>query len=108
MTEINRYISFIKGQAVNELSGEELSRYLEFIRDNSEIEQYISRMKVNKISLELENSILENRMNIEWLGDCIEKIVKNDLKEVLNNKKILEYIKKVNGRNNGNDLSTIQ
>ena len=38
-------------------------------------------------------------MKLDLLGLFIDKIIKNDLKEILNNKKILDYIKNVNGRN---------
>ncbi len=98
MSEINRYISFIKSQSVMDLTNEETHEYLEFSKNDGVIERYISNMKKKEIPLELENSILETNLNIDWLSNFIEIIIKNDLKEVLNNKKILDYIKNVNGR----------
>jgi hypothetical protein len=99
MSEINRYISFIKSQSVMELKEEELGEYKDFTESSEEIENYIRKMKKNTIPIELENSILENNMDIGWLGEYVGRIVINDLKEILNNKKILEYIKRANGRN---------
>jgi len=108
MSEINRYISFIKSQSVMELTKEEIEEYLDFKKDNEVIEQYINKMKTVEMPLELENSILENNMRIDWLGNFIELIIKNDLKEILHNKKILDYIKNINGRNFKNHLPTIK
>ncbi len=99
MSEIDRYISFLKNQAQFELTEDENKEYLEFSENSKLIEEYLNRMKTVSLPLEMENSILENNMKLDWLGLFIENIIKNDLKEILNNKKILEYIKNVNGRN---------
>lgn len=99
MSEIDRYISFLKNQSQIELTEEENREYQEFLESSKVIEAYLNRMKTISIPLEMENSILENNMKLDWLGLFIENIIKNDLKDILNNKKILEYIKNVNGRN---------
>jgi hypothetical protein len=99
MSEINRYISFIKNQSIMDLNNKETEDYLEYVKENGLITNYIGKMNKINLPIELENSILENNMNIDWLSEFIEKIIKNDLKEILNNKKILDYIKNVHGRN---------
>jgi hypothetical protein len=98
MSEIDRYISFLKNQSQTDLSEDENKEYLEFSENSKAIDEYLNRMKKISLPLEMENSILENNMKLDWLGLFIENIIKNDLKEILNNKKILEYIKNVNGR----------
>ena len=99
MSEINRYISFIKNQSIMDLNNKETEDYLEYVKENGLITNYIGKMNKINLPIELENSILENNINIDWLSEFIEKIIKNDLKEILNNKKILDYIKNVHGRN---------